>query len=89
MQRAIQGGLGENAPESEVGGVRLDGKGQIWLKVLQNGCRCERLLQCPKGLVCLVGLGGLHAFASERGKWGSEGGIVQDDFFVEVGKAQK
>ena len=79
--------MGENAPESEVGGVRLDGEWQIWLKVLQNWGRCERLLKCPKGLVCLAGACELHAFSSEGGKWDSEGGVVQYEFSLEIGKA--
>ena len=57
--------------------------------MLQNWCRFERVLQCREGLVCLARPGELDSLASERGKWDSEGGIVQDDFFVEVGKAQK
>ena len=78
--------MGENAPESEVGCVRLDGKG---LEVLQGWGRRERQLECSEGLVCLAGPAELHAFSSEGGKWGSESRVVQDEFSVKISKAQK
>ena len=40
-------GLGQDAAESEVGGVRLDGQRLVWLEVLEDGSSRERQLLGP------------------------------------------
>ena len=72
-----------------MGGVRLGCKGQIWLEVLQNRGRSERLLQAREGHRCCCRLGELDSFASEGGKRGSERGVVVNKFSIEVSKPKE
>ena len=48
MEVALGGGLGQDAAESKVGGIRPDAEGEFWLEMLEDGGRCEGLLQLPK-----------------------------------------
>ena len=41
--------LGQNAPEVEVRGIGLDGEGQVWLKMSEDGGRGEGLLEGREG----------------------------------------
>ena len=45
MQIAFGERLGQDAAEGVVRGVGFDGEGEVRLKVLQNGGRCEGKLQ--------------------------------------------
>ena len=65
------GCLGQDAAECEVGGICFDAKGEFGLKMLEDGSRCEGLLQLPEGCTCFVRLGKLYSFATESSERGS------------------
>ena len=79
----------QDAPQGEIGGVCLDCVGQIWLAVLQNRGRSERLLQAREGHLCCRRLGELDCLASEGGKGGSERGVVVNELAIEVSKPKE
>ena len=43
MQVTDRGGMGQDASEGEVRGIRLDGEGEFRLEVLEDWGRCEGL----------------------------------------------
>ena len=89
MKCAIRRGLGENSPESVVGGVCLDGQREIRLEMVEDGSRSEGLLEGAEGCIRLAGPDELDPFASEGGEGGGEKGVVEDELAVEVGEAQE
>ena len=76
--------LRQNSPKREIGGIRLNGKGQIWLIVLEDGSKSERVLKSSEGRCRCSEPGELYRLTSEIGKGVSEGGVLMDDFFIEV-----
>ena len=59
MQIAFGGRLGQEGAEGVVRGVGFDGEGEVRLKVLQNGGRCEGKLQLAERGTRLLCLGEL------------------------------
>ena len=68
MKCAIRRGLGENAPESVVGGVRLDGQREVRLEVAEDWSESEGLLEGTEGCVRLAGPDELDPLAGEGGE---------------------
>ena len=71
MEVALGGGLGQDAAEGEVGGIRFDAKGEFRLEVLEDGGRCEGPLQLPESCTCLFRPGKLDSLATESSEGGS------------------
>ena len=87
MKGAIRGGLGQNAAQREVGSINLDGKGKFSLKKLKDWRKSEGMLKRLEGRLRLVGPSKLDTFSSEGCEGGSERGVVENEFPVEVSKA--
>ena len=62
--------MGQDAAECEVGGICFDAEGEFGLKMLEDGSRCEGLLQLLEGCTCFLRPGKIHSLATQ----GSEGG---------------
>ena len=63
--------MGQDAAECEVGGIRFDAEGEFWLEMLEDGGRCEGLLQLPEGRTCFVRPGKLYSLATKSSERGS------------------
>ena len=84
MQVADRGGLREDTTQGEVGRICFHCKGQIWLKMQQDGSCGEGLLQGLEGCTRRDRLGKLDSLACEGSEGTCEGGVVVDEFYVEV-----
>ena len=89
MKSAMRGGLGKNAPEGVVRGVRLDGQGYVRLEMLEDGSGREGLLEGAEGCIRLAGRDELDPLAGEKGEGCSQRRIVEDELAVEIGEAQE
>ena len=65
------GGLGRDAAEGEVGGIRFDAKVEFRLEVLKDGGTCEGLLQLPERCTGLFRPGKIYSLATESSERGS------------------
>ena len=87
---AFWGGLGQDAADGEVGGVRLDGDGQVGLEVFEDGSGGEGLLQLLEGCTGLLCPGELAlGFAGKIGEGGCQNRVTINKLSTEIGKAQK
>ena len=84
MNVALGGGLGQDAAESEVGGIRFDGEGEFGLEVLQDGSGGEGLLQLSKGSLRFGRPGKFHSLAIEGTERGGQRRVVQDELVIEI-----
>ena len=89
MQVASSRWLRDDAAESEVRGVCLDGEGQIRLEVLQNWRCCEGLLEATKSCTGRRTLGKLDFLACKSSQGGCQRRVVANELLVEVGETQE
>ena len=84
MKVAVGVGLGQDAAEGEVGGIRLDGEGEFGLEVLEDGSGGEGLLQLSKGGLRFGRPGKFYNLATEGSKRGSQRRVVKDELAIEI-----
>ena len=65
MQVALRGSLRQDAAEGEVRRICFDCKGQLGLKVLEDGGKSEGLQQLFEGVTCLLRPGKLNSLMTE------------------------
>ena len=89
VEHTSSGRLGKDAAEGEVRSIRVDGEGELGLKMLKDGSRSEGGLELAEGSLCLCRPGKFDNLPSQSSKGSSEGRIVKNELAIEVSKSQK
>ena len=84
MQGPIRCRLREDAAEGVVRGIRLDGEGQLGLKMAEDGGGGEGGLEGVKSRICLCSLGELHSLAGQGSQGGGKSRVVKNEFSIEI-----